>query len=71
MSSGVEQECNWEAAVSREVKAGAERGQLEQGSGEDEPERGGAAVEDPQQLCPADPGELSDLLQYFDDWCRR
>ena len=30
--------------------AGVERGQLEQGGGEDEPERGGAAVEDQEQL---------------------
>ena len=61
MTSGVEQECNWEAVVSREVAAGVECGQLEQGRGEDEPERGGAAVEDPQQLWPAGPGDLSPI----------
>ena len=33
--------------------AGVERGQLEQGGGEDEPERGGAAVADQEQLRPA------------------
>ena len=36
--------------------AGVECGQLEQGGGEDESERGGVAVEDPQQLRLACPG---------------
>ena len=43
--------------------AGVECRQLEQGGGEDEPERGGVAVEDPQQLRLAGPGVIS-----FDFW---
>ena len=46
--------------------AGVERGQLEQGGGEDEPERGGAAVEDPQQLRLAGPGELPFELWWLE-----
>ena len=38
--------------------AGVECGQLEQGGGEDESERGGVAVEDPQQLRLAGPGVI-------------
>ena len=45
-----------QAAVSSERPAGEHRQQLQQGGGEDESERGGVAVEDPQQLRLACPG---------------
>ena len=71
MTPGVEQKCNWEAAFPREVAAGAECGQLEQGGGADEPERGGVAVEDQKQLWPPDPGGQQALLENSDNCYQR
>ena len=52
-STSQRQEHDREAALHREVPAGDDRGQLEQGRRADEPERGGASVEDSEQLRPA------------------